>query len=257
VIEDSARTTTTHRGPWYAEGRWTHLAPILGILAVVLWLAGVILVESGSNSPNSDATGEQIVQYFEENAVKLILGGLVFAVGSALFIAFLAHLRARLEEARDRTHAGDRGYPSPLGTTFFTTGVATVLFASAAFAPQIAGAITADETDGVTMAPGSAETFWNLGDGFFVLAQAMLFVFFLSAALAFLRSRFLPSWLGWVSLALGMLAVIAPIGWAALVFGVPLWTLAVAAFMWVRSRGRDDRMAPPAERTTTTTRTVT
>ena len=250
MIGDSARTTTYAR-PWYAEGRWTHLAPVLGVVAVVLWLIGIILVESGENSPNSDATQDQIVLYFEENSTKILLGGFLFALGSAVFIAFLAHVRARLDDDRDRG-SGARGWPSPLGTTFFTLGTGVALFATAAVAPQLGGAITASETDDVAMDPGAAEAFWNLGDGFYIVGQALLFVFFLAAGLAILRSRFLPAWLGWVTMALGIVAVIAPIGWIALVFGIPLWTLAVAALMWIRRRDRDDA-APPAA---TATRTV-
>ena len=35
-------------------------------------------------------------------------------------------------------------------------------------------------------------------------------------------------WLGWVSLAVAVLLLIVPVGWAALLFLVPLWLAAVS-----------------------------
>jgi uncharacterized protein (DUF58 family) len=42
-----------------------------------------------------------------------------------------------------------------------------------------------------------------------------------------------------VSLALAVLALIPPIGWAVVVFGFPLWILLVSAMFWMRSDERE------------------
>jgi hypothetical protein len=58
----------------------------------------------------------------------------------------------------------------------------------------------------------------------------------LGAALLALRTRFLPGWWGWFSIVLAVLLVIGPIGWAALIFGLPLWTLGTTWFLLRRDR---------------------
>jgi hypothetical protein len=49
-----------------------------------------------------------------------------------------------------------------------------------------------------------------------------------------LRTALLPTWFAWFSFLLAVLLVIAPIGWAALIFGLPIWVL-VTTFFLVRS----------------------
>ena len=51
-----------------------------------------------------------------------------------------------------------------------------------------------------------------------------------------LRTAVLPTWLGWASLvvALLMLTVLGPIGFIAIVIGLPLWVLVVSILLWRR-----------------------
>ena len=63
---------------------------------------------------------------------------------------------------------------------------------------------------------------------------------FLAVGLASVRERALPAWLGWLSLALAVVALIPPIGWAVVIWGFPLWILIVAALLW---RGTAERAA--------------
>jgi hypothetical protein len=105
---------------------------------------------------------------------------------------------------------------------------------------MIAGAITADETERA-IDGGAAEVFAELGVGFFVAAETMLVVFFFASAVAILRTRAFPAWLGWVTLAFAVIAVIPWIGWAALVWGLPLWVLVVGIWMLTREADRDAR----------------
>jgi hypothetical protein len=56
--------------------------------------------------------------------------------------------------------------------------------------------------------------------------------FLLAVGLAAVRLRVLPAWLGWISLVLGVVALVPPIGWAVVVFAFPLWIVGVAAFLW-------------------------
>jgi len=62
----------------------------------------------------------------------------------------------------------------------------------------------------------------------------------------------LPVWLAWASLVFALGLLIFPIGWAVLIFGVPLWTVVVSVLLWRRVRvgddgGGDPRVAPRQE----------
>ena len=44
----------------------------------------------------------------------------------------------------------------------------------------------------------------------------------------------LPAWLAWVSLVVGVLMLIPPIGWAGLIFAFPLWIVIVSVLLATR-----------------------
>ncbi len=46
-----------------------------------------------------------------------------------------------------------------------------------------------------------------------------------------LRGALFPAGWGWFSLVLALILLIGPIGWAALVFGPPLWVLGTTWFL--------------------------
>jgi uncharacterized protein (DUF58 family) len=68
-----------------------------------------------------------------------------------------------------------------------------------------------------------------------------------TAALIILRYGALPRWLGWVGLLFALWLLIPPIGWAGLLLGVPLWTLAAAVLMWMRPSGDVESGRRPSE----------
>ena len=62
------------------------------------------------------------------------------------------------------------------------------------------------------------------------------------AVLAF-RTNVLPRWWAAFSILIAVVLVIGPIGWAALIFGLPLWTIGTALFLLL---GRRPARAPLA-----------
>jgi hypothetical protein len=225
------------RGQFWSEERWERWAPLAGILAVALWITGIVLVES-TDQPEDDAPVEAIASFFESESGQLLAGGFLFMLGSAAFIWFLGSLRARLW--------GSEGGSGRVTTIVFGSGVATAILAAATQAPVVAGSITAEETERA-LDGGAAQAFAELGDGFFVAAETMLVVFFFASALGILRTRAFPAWLGWLSLLLAVVAVVPWIGWAALVWGLPLWVLIVS--IWMLTRGTDRGVRTEARRT--------
>jgi hypothetical protein len=194
----------------------------MGVVGVVLFIVSTIVVES-SDTPDDDAPAADISAYYTDALGTLVLGLVTAGVGAIALVWFLEGLRTRIAH-----------HSEPLGRLTFAFGLASVLFLLASALPDVAAAFASDELDR-QLEPGAAEALFTLGDGFFFGAEILLVGFFVFAGLAGIMSRALPRWLGWISLALAVVALIPPIGWAVVVFGFPLWILLVSALMWLRS----------------------
>jgi hypothetical protein len=94
---------------------------------------------------------------------------------------------------------------------------------------EIAAAISADDISASTAAALS-----SIGDGPFVAAEMSAVLLMLGTAGVALRTALFPTWWGWACVVLALALVVGPIGWAALIFGLPIWTLVTT---WFLSRG--------------------
>ncbi len=74
-----------------------------------------------------------------------------------------------------------------------------------------------------------------LGDAFFVGAELTAILLMLGAGMVALRTGVFPKAWAWFSFFLALVLVIGPIGWAALLFGLPIWILGTTFFL-VRRR---------------------
>lgn len=196
-------------------------APLTGAAAVVLWLAGVLV--SQIDRPEDDAPGSELASYFADKEGPILLGGGLFILGSALFIWFVPSLGARLRAA------GDDGR---LASIAFAGGAAMAVAIACVTVPASAGALAVDNMDRALSAE-AAETLWVLPDGFFIVAELMAFTFLAASALAILRTKAFPTWFGWLTALVALGLLILPVGWAFLIWGVPLWTLVVSIWLFV------------------------
>ncbi len=205
------------------ERRWERLAPLTGILAVVLWVVGMILLfkDDPANEPP-----EQIASHFAEHDTRLLLGAFIFMVGAASFLWFVGTLRAALARAEDGV--------SRLAGIAFGGGIVTASMLFAMVAPIAAGAVQAQNEDR-DPSPQAADALWHLGNGFLIGAEVAAIVLVTATALVVLRTGVLPRWLAWVSLVLALWLLIGPIGWLGLLFGVPIWTLLVSILLSMRA----------------------
>ena len=65
---------------------------------------------------------------------------------------------------------------------------------------------------------------------------SLRFAVFLGAlSILALRRVVLPRWLGWFGVVVTVLLLIPPIGWAALLFLLPVWLIAASLILWRRS----------------------
>jgi hypothetical protein len=201
----------------------------MGVLAVVLWILGVVVLGEGLDD---EASGQELAGNYEDNANSILAGAFLTMVGTAAFVLFLGGLRARI-------HAFEAGV-GRLAATVFGAGLVTAAMSLAFPSPEAAGAFAAQNMDRA-LEPGAAEAFSALGDGFFIAAEAAAAAFFLAVGYAILRTRALPVWFGWLSLVLGVAALIPMIGWAAYIWGLPLWVL--IASIWLLVRGDEPETA--------------
>jgi hypothetical protein len=215
------------------DWRWERLQPLTGVFAVGLWVIGVAISESVQ--PAGD-TPEDVLSNFQENGGTILAGGFIFQLGALFFMWFLGTLWARLRWAEGGT--------GRLSTTAFGAGLATAVFMLALPGTDMAGALNNDEIGAST-----AEALTALDDIFFLGAELSAAVLVTAVGLITILTGALPRWLGWASLALALLLLIPPIGWAALLFGFPLWVLLVSVFLWQAAVGlvSPERTAPPPE----------
>jgi hypothetical protein len=216
--------------------RYDRWLPLTGVVAVALWIIGIFVIESAS--PGSDASADEILAYFDDDAGSIFAGVFLFALGTAFFVWFLGSLRAAFLAAE--------GQPGRLTAVAFVGGVGKAVFDMGVMGGMAAGAIAADEAD--SLAPEAAQTLFFVDDAFFIGAEFMALVFMAAAAALILTTRALPVWLGWLAVVIAVGLLVIPIGWAFLLFGVPLWVLlaSVALFLGASARPAGDVAAPPA-----------
>jgi hypothetical protein len=204
--------------------RWSRHAPLTGIVAVALWVIGTIVFES-PDRPDGEADPATWLSYVQDNDVSLLVGGILFAFGSVFFVWFLGSLRAAFLAAE--------GQPGRLTAVVFAGGVGKAIFDLGVVGGMSAGAIAVDEADLLT--PGAAQALFYIDDAFFIGAEFMALVFMLAAGALILTKRALPAWLGWLALLIALGLLVIPIGWAFLLFGVPLWVLLASALLFMRT----------------------
>jgi hypothetical protein len=205
-------TMAQTRAGWDVE-RYT---PLAGVLAVVGWVLGMIVIGDISGKDK----GPEILAYYKAHDGRIILGGIIWLIGTALFLWFLGSLRSRLLAAE--------GPEGRLTSVAFAGGVATAICLALLVGPDISGALSEDDLDA-----SAALAIHNIVGAFFVGAEYLCPVLLAATALIALRTgALLPRWLVWITLLVALVMLIAPIGWAGLVFAFPIWTLIVSYLLW-------------------------
>jgi hypothetical protein len=209
--------------------RWERLHPLAGVVAVVLFVVGIILAEA--DRPDDD-TPENLLAWFQADADMILAGEVVFVIGVPFLIWFFGSLRVAFMAAEGAT--------AHLTAIAYGSGLLASLSLLLQAAPMAQGAL--DEGD---LSAESAQTLVLLNSAFFGAVEFSLVPMFVAAGLLALRTRVLPIWLGWVSLAIAVLLLIIPIGWAGVVWAFPLWTLIVSVLLYLRAAPAPGAAAVP------------
>jgi hypothetical protein len=208
-----------------AWARWERYAPLTGVVAVVLWVVGIIILTGpGHIGNNSGDAAAVILAKYAGHSSAIQFGVWLIMLGALFFIWFVGSLRSAV--------FGAEGGTARLSTLVGMGGVATGFGVLLAHAPSFAAATTSDN-----LTAPAAKALILMDDVFFYAAEFSVAVLFFAAAVSIFRWSVLPGWLGWVSLVFAVLAVIPPVGWAILALGLPLWTLVVSWLLYAKQRG--------------------
>jgi hypothetical protein len=211
---------------------WERLAALAGVVAVALWVIGVLIQESTDMPDDENVTGDQVLAWYVDDENAILAGGFVFMLGALFFLVFLGALRVRLLAAE-----GPVGF---LTAITYTAGIAVGIFLLMLPAADMAAALSNDE-----LTADAALAVNSLGDMFFLGAELTAALVLVVAGLLFIQTRVLPAWLGWASLVVALIMLIPPIGWAGLLLGLPLWTVLVSVLLWMRPAGEPVATRPP------------
>jgi hypothetical protein len=203
--------------------RWDRTAFLAGVGAPLLWFAGVAVSESGGMIEGA-VDPAAALSHIQDNNAKILLGGVLFIVGSLLFLWFLGALRAFAAQREGRAMR--------LTGTLFATGIAFAGFISATWGPQMSAALYLEEESSASLSPEAAQAMWLGGDGYFVIADLMLAGFLLAVTILTFSIGLLPRWLGWIAALMTLVLLVPPIGWIAMIFVFPIWLLIASVVLY-------------------------
>ncbi len=195
---------------------WDRYQPLAGVVAVVLWVVGIIVAQNAINDKNPDT----ILHAYRKEEGSILLGGFLWLLGTFVFFWFLGNLRARLAAAE--------GGVQRLTAVAYGGGVATAIFGFAMVGPDMSAAIA----DGADLSAPAAEAIHIMGDVFFIGAELSAAVLLSAVGCHALATRVFPRWFGFLSLLVALVLIVLPVGWAALIFGFPVWVLLVSFLLW-------------------------
>ena len=174
--------------------RLERLAPLTGIVAVALFVSEAIVTGA---TPEVNASAQEVVSYLSNNLGTQEIAAGLFGLAALAMVWFGASLRAALREAA--AGAERLGALAHAGTGFIAVGLA--MYASFGLA----------KAHSVGVVPASTSQLLNVlsNEDMFVLQAVGAALLLLSTAIAVLRHGGLPRWIGWVSLVLGVVALVA------------------------------------------------
>jgi hypothetical protein len=193
--------------------RSQRLAPLSGILFVVLTLVGIVVI--GGSTPDSSDTPAKITSFYADHHSKQFVAVVFVALGALFLAIFVASLRDRLRSGGSETWAN----------VALVGGAATVvgfLVAAAVHAALADGGDHHFSADAMVALNG-------LDSNDFFVFFLPLGIMVLGAGGASLQTGVLPRWLAWSGVVLGILSF-TPVGFFTILL-IALWIIVVSLLL--------------------------
>jgi hypothetical protein len=211
---------------------WSRIAMLGGVYAVLFVIANILI----GSEPGTGATRGAVLSYFHahraaETAAVFVIAAAVVAL--TFFLAALRHTLSRTDEGR------------------YLANVVTAGGAVYAVGLMSMGALTIALIDAARYhLADAAQTLNVLANDAWVPMVVGLSLLGLGTGVSAVRSATLPKWLGWASVALGVLALSGPAGGIAFLLS-PVWALVtgIVIFRSSRTAAVQHDLAPASLRT--------
>lgn len=203
------------------ESRLERLAPLTGVIALVLLSIGAALLGIYEYLPTADGLAEIL----SENATNVFAGGYIGSVSAFFMMWFAGSVFSALRERESGT--------GQLSMVALGGGVGSGVTLAIGFSAILASGARAGAEGGIT--PVEAVTMYDLygqvlGQGFAITMA----VFIGATAVVSLRTLMFPKWFGWAS-ALIAFGLLTPFAYAVLAL-VLIWLLVVSVWLYWRNR---------------------
>ena len=213
------------------NSRLERLAPLTGVVYVVLLLVGFIVMGRG---PDWLGPADEIVDHYTDDSTRVWVGGYFGMLAVFFFLWFVGSLRSFLRPAEGGT--------GRLSAVAFGGGVAAGALYLASFTMSLTAAARADEPGGI--GEQAATTLFDLGSVLFSVAVPIALAVVLAAtAVVGFRTAVLPTWLAWVTAVIAV-GLLTPVAWIVHFSVFLAWVLLMSVFLYLR--GAKPQAAPTA-----------
>jgi hypothetical protein len=211
------------------EGK-SWLAPLTGILFVAV---AIVAFAVSGEPKEADEGAQAVADFYVDNKDSVMFGAALQTLAAALLVFFAAYLRKVIHKAEGEGHSGSLLVFG--GALILATGIAidgTLFFAAA------------EAADSDNVDPQVVQTIQALWDNDFLPLALGSFIFLLSLGASIVRTGVVPKWLGWVAIALGVIAI-SPAGFVSFL-GAAILILIISVILIMRSRSEATPATPGA-----------
>ena len=200
--------------------------PLAGVLTAVLVIISFV---SGNSTPDDNATGQHVIQWYTTHHNQEILSDVLVGLAMFFLVVFAATLTRHIRR-------GDR---------WIATGALGGAVVAAVGLTALLGFDLVLATDTKDLTSTSAQTLILLENDFFLPAVIGFGLFGVLGGLAVVAGRILPAWMGWALFVIGIAALVPPISWFAML-ATALWVLIAGIWMVVQGPPAVARAEPVA-----------
>jgi len=179
------------------KAMWDRLAAAGGIIGVILFVIGIIIV---GTPPDINDSAETVADFFQDSRDQVLWAAFLQGLGVIAIIWFIGALGAAMRDA------GEGRLAAVMGIAFAITvsigAVAALSRASLAFA-------IAEDAD-----PGVVLSLYQMGGFMDTTSNLIAGAFYLAVGGAVVRTGLVASWWGWVSTLAGLWAIVSSTAWS-------------------------------------------